>query len=110
MARSEKDLENLELIHQELQSCIERLKRAIDGHKKAGLKTIWLHWDTVESVVLPRLIDWCIKSEVEAASEQSAYRAGLKPATLMHVEKYRRYGRGDAPTAAESARGKPKRK
>lgn len=105
MARSAKDLAKLVAIHQELVECAERLERAIKGHKKSGLKEIWLHWETVESVVLPRLIDWCIKSEGQARAEQSAERAGLKPQAITEVEKYRRYGRSGERTAT-----RPKKK
>jgi len=100
MALEERDISQLERIYSDLAGCLSHVRLAIDGIKAADLPTIWLHWDTIDSVILPKLIDWSMKAYTESLSEVAARRSGLEPRAKFESEKYRKYGAGKQPTAS----------
>lgn len=100
MALEERDIEHLQRIYDDLAGCLNRLDQALSDAKKAKLPTIWLHWDTIDSVILPKLIDWSAKAQTESVSEIAARRSGLKTRAQFESEKYQKYGPGKEPTAS----------
>ena len=104
MALEERDISQLERIYSDLAGCLSHIRLAIDGIKGANLPTIWLHWDTIDSVILPKLIDWSMKAYTESLSEVAARRSGLEPRAKFESEKYQKYGAHSRQPTASLAR------
>ena len=112
MALEEQDLEQLQRIYDDLTACVERVGNAIEKAKKAKLPAIISHHSTIDTVVLPKLIGWASRLEMESSNQAAAFRLGKLSAAHFEIEKYQKYGPGKEPTAslARTARASRKRK
>lgn len=97
-------------LRDDLAGCLERVDSAIENATKVKMPTIWLHWDTIDSVILPKLIDWTAKTYAESIGQSAAFKSGLKPNAQFESERYRRYGPGKEPTASLARAKSPKPK
>jgi len=105
MARTERGVEDLQKIHHDLMQVANRVSRAIDKMKNSKISSVWAHWTTIETVALPRLIDWAIgvESTIEKHKATRDLPKNLRAGAEYEVEKYRRYGKGKDPTADTSS-------
>lgn len=101
MARSEISVSEILKTAELLHTAARRLDEAARAATEGGLPSVLLHWQTVHSRYLPKILDWSVMLGMDVALQVDAFRCGRRSAAEAEKQAYA--ARVAAEAAKESA-------